>query len=36
MNGEGTVSGSVGGGGLLREKITIVPGTPSAQPAPTK
>jgi len=35
MNGEGTVSGSVGGGGLLREKVTIVPGTPSA-PAPTK
>ncbi len=25
MNGEGTVSGSVGGGGILREKVTIVP-----------
>ena len=35
MSGEGTVSGSVGGGGILREKVTIVPGTP-AQPAPTK
>jgi hypothetical protein len=36
MNGEGTVSGSVGGGGLLREKRTIVPGTPTAQPVPGK
>jgi hypothetical protein len=36
MNGEGTVSGSVGGGGVLREKRTIVPGTPPAQPAPGK
>jgi hypothetical protein len=36
MNGEGTVSGSVGGGGVLREKRTIVPGTPAAQPAPGK
>ena len=35
MNGEGSVSGSVGGGGILREKVTIVPGTP-AEPAPTK
>ena len=35
MSGEGTVSGSVGGGGVLREKVTIVPGAP-AQPAPTK
>ena len=34
-NGEGSVSGSVGGGGILREKVTIVPGTPT-QPAPTK
>jgi len=36
MNGEGTVSGSVGGGGLLREKRTIVPGTPTAQPTTGK
>ena len=35
INGEGSVSGSVGGGGILREKVTIVPGTPT-QPAPTK
>jgi len=35
MNGEGSVSGSVGGGGILREKLTIVPGTPS-EPTPTK
>ena len=35
MSGEGSASGSVGGGGVLREKVTIVPGTPS-QPAPTK
>jgi hypothetical protein len=35
MNGEGTTSGSVGGGGILREKVTIVPGKP-AEPAPTK
>jgi len=36
MNGEGTVSGSVGGGGLLREKVTIVPGAPATQRAPTR
>ena len=35
MSGQGSVSGSVGGGGILREKVTIVPGTPT-QPAPTK
>ena len=35
MNAEGSVSGSVGGGGILREKLTIVPGTPS-EPTPTK
>jgi len=35
MKGEGSVSGSVGGGGILREKVTIVPGTP-AEPAPAK
>lgn len=37
MRGEGTVQGSVSGGGILREKVTIVPGTPDGQsPAPTK
>ena len=35
MKGEGSVSGSVGGGGILREKVTIVPGTPTP-PAQTK
>jgi hypothetical protein len=35
MNGAGTVSGSVAGGGVLREKVTIVPGKP-AEPAPGK
>ena len=29
MNGAGTVSGSVAGGGILREKVTIVPGKPA-------
>jgi len=33
MRGEGTVEGSVSGGGILREKVTIVPGTPDAQGA---
>jgi hypothetical protein len=27
LNGEGSVSGSVNGGGVLREKVTIVPGS---------
>ena len=37
MRGEGTVEGSVSGGGILREKVTIVPGTPDSQaPTPTK
>ena len=39
MRGEGTVEGSVKGGGVLREKVTIVPGKPadaSTSPAPTK
>ena len=35
MNGAGTVSGSVAGGGILREKVTIVPGKP-AEPASGK
>jgi hypothetical protein len=34
MNGEGTVSGSVDGGGLLREYVEIVPGTPAEASAP--
>lgn len=33
MNGEGTVSGSVKGGGLLREKKTVVQGEPVVVPA---
>jgi hypothetical protein len=33
MRGEGTVEGSVSGGGILREKVTIVPGTPDTQGA---
>ena len=36
MRGEGTVSGSVEGGGILREKVTIVPGAPATQRAPTR
>jgi hypothetical protein len=36
MNGEGSVSGSVEGGGLLREKKTIVQGAPQVQPSPSK
>ena len=31
MRGEGTTEGSVAGGGILREKVTIVPGNPSVQ-----
>jgi hypothetical protein len=34
MRGEGTTEGSVKGGGILREKVTIVPGpAPAVQPA---
>ncbi len=29
MRGEGSVEGSVKGGGILREKVTIVPGKPA-------
>ena len=36
MNGEGTVSGSVGGGGILREKVTIVPGKPAPATPPSR
>ncbi len=39
MRGEGTVEGSVKGGGVLREKVTIVPGKPAdaaASPTTTK
>ncbi|MEO7339093.1 MAG: hypothetical protein ABIV63_21160, partial [Caldimonas sp.] len=37
MKGEGTTSGSVAGGGILREKRTIVQGAPVVvQPAQTK
>ena len=36
MNGEGTVSGSVGGGGILREKVTIVPGKPAPTTPPSR
>ena len=36
MRGEGTVEGSVKGGGILREKVTIVPGKPAdASTSPT-
>jgi hypothetical protein len=42
MNGEGTVSGSGAGGGILRELVTVVPGVqpesappPAAGPTPT-
>ena len=31
--GEGAVSGSVAGGGLLRESVTVVPASPVPQPA---
>ena len=34
MKGEGTVSGSVEGGGLLREKVTIEAGPVPTAPAP--
>ena len=34
MNGEGTVTGSIAGGGLLRELVTVVPAP--AQPAPVQ
>jgi hypothetical protein len=43
MRGEGTVSGSVAGGGIYRELVTVVPGepavappTPAAEPVPLK
>jgi hypothetical protein len=35
MNGEGTVTGSVAGGGILRELVTVVPGVqPESAPPP--
>jgi hypothetical protein len=35
MRGEGTTEGSVEGGGILREKVTIVPGSASQTTAPS-
>jgi hypothetical protein len=34
MNGEGTVTGSVAGGGILRELVTVIPGTPPEDAPP--
>jgi hypothetical protein len=34
VNGEGSVSGSVSGGGILRETVTTVPASPPLSPLP--
>lgn len=34
VHGEGTVSGSVAGGGILRELVTSLPAMPPTQPMP--
>ncbi|RXZ38283.1 hypothetical protein D9O50_01675 [Oxalobacteraceae bacterium CAVE-383] len=34
VQGEGTVSGSVGGGGIFRETVTTVPASPAPAPMP--